>query len=600
MRVRLRISILILVASVVLSLSALHVRSVITGALEQAGTRARIVGEAVQDCLLDARETGHLLGSPLVRRVLSRSLAQDTTISNILVLDRSNHVIGSAAPWQPRPLAEWGEWQGHGVFWRSIDLFRSNSDIALDFPASPELPMRVRVLFSPDRLRAAVWPQLIDLAVLSLFSLIVSGIIAWIVSRLVSNALERIGDRIDRISHGELHPSDAASELPELATLDTKLLWLSRQFSGARTDIMRLRSNVETMLRQLDEAIIVFGPDNRLQMAGDPAERMLARSRDELLGQPFAQVFPQWTQAGTVLQRVAMTGESVREQPVQFERNNLEPMRLLMTVEPIDYGDGAGRGMLVALRDADTRSRLRSDLDTARRLAAISKITSGVAHEIKNPLNAMMLHLQIAQDKAEHAGDTRPELQVIGSELLRLDRVVKALLDFNRPLEPRLAEYDLVDLAGQVAALIRPQAEAQDCRVVLDSLVDGPALIMGDADLLKQGLMNIACNAIEAMYGRGAGVLRFTVEQSRGEYIVSVRDSGPGIPPEIRDRIFNLYFTTKKSAGTGLAITYRIVLLHSGSLTVDSEMGKGTCFRVGLPLPSADSVYFSTGSPAPV
>ncbi len=392
--------------------------------------------------------------------------------------------------------------------------------------------------------------------------------------------------------------ADTESQLPELATLDTKLRWLGRQFSGTRTDMMRLRSNVETMLRQLDEAILVFGPDNRLQMAGEPAERMLAKSREELTGQPASFVFPAWTQAGMVLQRASTRRERIREAPIQFERNNLEPIRLLMTVEPIDYGDGAGVGMLVALRDADTRSRLRSDLDNARRLAAISRITSGVAHEIKNPLNAMMLHLQIAQDKAEREVDASSELGIIGTELLRLDRVVKALLDFHRPLEPRLAEHDLRDLNAEVAALIRPQAEAQNVRVVLESELSEPARIVGDADLLKQGLLNIAFNALEAMSGRGGGVLRFTVEQSRGEYSISVRDNGPGIPPEIRDRIFNLYFTTKKSVGIGLAMTYRIVLLHSGSLTVDSEVGKGTCFRLGLPVP--EPAYFSTGSPAPV
>jgi signal transduction histidine kinase len=352
------------------------------------------------------------------------------------------------------------------------------------------------------------------------------------------------------------------------------------------------------MLRQLDEAILVFGPDNRLQIAGEPAERMLARSRDSLIGQPASAVFPDWTHAGAVLARAARTRTTVHEEPVQFERANLPPIRLLMTVEPVDYGDEAGYGMLVALRDADTRTRLRADLDNARRLAAISRITSGVAHEIKNPLNGMMLHLQIAQDKTARAEEVHPELNIIGTELLRLDRVVKALLDFHRPLEPRLAEYDLRELAGEVAAFLRPQAEAQGIRVVLENQLDEPATVICDADLLKQGLMNMGFNALEAM-GYNGGLLRFIVAGSGNEYSVSVEDNGPGIPADIQDRIFNLYFTTKKSAGIGLAMTYRIVLLHSGSLTVDSEVGKGTCFRLGLPSPE-NRTHFSTGMPAPV
>lgn len=585
MRVRLRISILTLVTTVVLALSALHLRSVIGGALEQAGTRARIAGEAVQNTLIDARDSGYLVNTPLVRRVLSRNLEKDPTISNILVLNNKDQVIGSARPWKPEPLYGWGEWQGRDIFTRSLDLIRGDKEIAMDVSTAADTPLRVRILFSPERLRAAIRPQLLDLALISLFSLAISAMIAIIVSRLVGNSLERLGQKIDVIARGghlQVAPDD--SNLPELATLDSKLQWLGRQFSGTRSDMMRMRSNVETMLRQLDEAILVFGPDNRLHMAGEPAERILARPREELTGQSASFVFPEWTPAGALLQRAATTRTSIHEEPIEFTRNNLPPIRLLMTVEPIDYGDGSSFGLLVALRDADTRTRLRTDLDNARRLAAISRITSGVAHEIKNPLNAIMLHLQIAQDKVSRSLDSQSELNVMGTELLRLDRVVKSLLDFHKPLEPKLAEHDLRDLAAEVAALIRPQAEAQNVQVVLESHVS-EARILGDADLLKQGLMNIAFNALDAMSNTRAGVLRFTVEQNAGEYSVSVRDNGTGIPPEIRDRIFNLYFTTKKGAGVGLAMTYKIVLLHSGTLTLDSEMGKGTSFRLSLPSP---------------
>jgi signal transduction histidine kinase len=269
---------------------------------------------------------------------------------------------------------------------------------------------------------------------------------------------------------------------------------------------------------------------------------------------------------------------------VTLERTNLPPVSLLMTLETIDYGDGGASGVLVALRDADTRRKIRADLDTARRLSAISRITSGVGHEIKNPLNAMMLHLQIAKDKLERQADCRPALDIIGLELLRLDRVVKALLDFERPLEPVMARCDLTQVASDVAVLIGPQATAQGVRVVVEPYADG-AFIDADADLFKQALLNVAVNGLEAM--PSGGLLQFRVEWSGSEYFVSVCDDGPGIPPEIRDKIFNLYFTTKKAGtGVGLAMTYRIMLLNGGTITVESDVGKGSCFRLGFPAPS--------------
>ena len=165
---------------------------------------------------------------------------------------------------------------------------------------------------------------------------------------------------------------------------------------------------------------------------------------------------------------------------------------------------------------------------------------------------------------------------------MRLDRVVNVLLDFQRPLEPKLAEHDLGQIAEDVANLIRPQAESQGVELSVERKVR-EAKIIGDADLLKQGLLNIAVNGLEAVGAKQGAVLRFIVERSGSEYIISIEDDGPGIPPEIRDRIFNLYFTTKQKRGVGLALTYRIVLIHSGSIVVDSEVGKGACFRVLLP-----------------
>jgi PAS domain S-box-containing protein len=584
-RARLRFSILTLFAAVIIALFAIHVYSLSGGVLDGTGSRARTLGGAIQVYLIEPSHRDLLPNDSGLQRLLDASIRQDDTISNILISDSAGALVASARPWQDEPIESWRDWRRHDPFRRFLNLLTTDRDIAFDVTQQPESPFTVRVLYSAARLRAAVWPQLEDFALISVVSLLVSLFLATVVSSLVGDSLDRIGHQIDRISGGDTKSIDRDDfNLPEVATLETKLFSLGHQFSGARTDILRLRSNVETMLRQLDEAVMVFGSDGRLQVVGEAAERLLGKPRQQLLGRTVNEVFPEWTGVGAVLSRALNSRQRLREQPVTLERTNLPPVSLLMTLETIDYGDGGASGVLVALRDADTRRKIRADLDTARRLSAISRITSGVGHEIKNPLNAMMLHLQIAKDKLERQADCRPALDIIGLELLRLDRVVKALLDFERPLEPVMARCDLTQVASDVAVLIGPQATAQGVRVVVEPYADG-AFIDADADLFKQALLNVAVNGLEAM--PSGGLLQFRVEWSGSEYFVSVCDDGPGIPPEIRDKIFNLYFTTKKAGtGVGLAMTYRIMLLNGGTITVESDVGKGSCFRLGFPAPS--------------
>jgi signal transduction histidine kinase len=350
-----------------------------------------------------------------------------------------------------------------------------------------------------------------------------------------------------------------------------------------------MKSSVEQVLRQVESAILLFGPDGRLQIAGEASERLLARPRGELLGRPLSDLFPEWTGPGAALSKAIASRQWLRDHPVTLERSNMPPAKLLMTIEPVQYDEGAATGTLVMLRDAGSRNERRADSEIARRLVALSRLTSGVAHEIKNPLNAMMLHLEIAADKATRGQDTTPELSIVKRELLRLDRVVKTLLDFHRPVEVQTVECRFGVLASEVAALIKPQADAQNVRVLLED--NAPEVrMLGDTALLKQSILNVAVNSLEAM--RTGGVLKFVTHLAdNNECVLTIEDTGAGIPPEIRDKIFNLYFTTKQSgSGIGLAMAYRIMQLHGGSITIDSDPGTGTACRLAIPVTQSREV----------
>jgi signal transduction histidine kinase len=186
--------------------------------------------------------------------------------------------------------------------------------------------------------------------------------------------------------------------------------------------------------------------------------------------------------------------------------------------------------------------------------------------------------------------DVDEQFAVLTSEVTRLDRVVRTFLDFNRPVQVRLEKVDLAEATAEVIAFIEPEAVMRRIRTSFDR-PERPIIIEADRDLLRQALLNIAVNAIEAMEGAERdgvevqGELRIHLEPTEDSCVVAIADTGPGIPSDQREKIFQLYYTTRpQGTGIGLAMAFRAAQLHGGTIEVNSEMGKGTEFRIVLPL----------------
>jgi len=174
------------------------------------------------------------------------------------------------------------------------------------------------------------------------------------------------------------------------------------------------------------------------------------------------------------------------------------------------------------------------------------------------------------------------EIDILSKEVRRLDRVVKTFLDFSRPVDVRLVEVDLSALVREVADLMTPQARLARIDLEFEALPGESLRIRGDADMLKQAVLNLVTNGLDAM--TDGGTLRMSVSRNGDSVILEVADNGPGIPPELRQKVFQLYFTTKPAgSGIGLAMTYRAVQLHNGTIGFVSENGRGTIFRLEFP-----------------
>ncbi len=236
--------------------------------------------------------------------------------------------------------------------------------------------------------------------------------------------------------------------------------------------------------------------------------------------------------------------------------------------------------MLVS-RNLAYLAQVETTLSYSRKLAALSRLTAGIAHEIKNPLNASMIHLELLKMKVASMPDALEHVSVIANQVRRLDEVVQGLLKFTRPEDLRLEPVYLAQLISDLMPII--SAEASGSRV--DVRVDVPADLppaQADPRLLSQAFLNLALNACQAM--PDGGRLRITARAKPNRRLeIAFEDNGCGIPAEDLPRIFDLYFTRRaQGSGIGLSLVYRTVQLHDGDIEVQSVPGRGTTFTVQL------------------
>ena len=322
---------------------------------------------------------------------------------------------------------------------------------------------------------------------------------------------------------------------------------------------------------------MLFTPDSRVVLVSASAEKFLGRPRHEILGRTAVEIFSDGSPLGAVVLPAFLKGRSL----AQYEFDAADNRRVQVSLDFIQEGE-ASIGALLTMRDVESVRRIEDEIEISRRLSASGRRTKEVAHEVKNPMNAIVLHLQLLQNKLNQTDpDTRRHMDVIGDEIHRLDRVVQTLVDFTRPRELHEQEADMRKILEDVSVLAAPDAEQHGVRL-LREFPQEPLMVRVDIDLMKQAILNLVLNGVQAM--TKGGTLSLTAQRKDEAIITEVRDQGSGIPPELQDKVFELYFTTKKEGtGIGLAQTSQIVDWHYGSIDFESTVGIGTTFRLRLP-----------------
>ncbi|WP_260705066.1 sensor histidine kinase [Edaphobacter flagellatus] len=446
-------------------------------------------------------------------------------------------------------------------------------------------------------LKNAYEPWLRAAALFALLAALAAMMFAALLANLALQPIEQISKQLEKLaptdSESTAQPSPKSGDSDAMLRVSQTIDRLGEQMRTKEAGYTALQANLNQMLDTLRDGVLMFTSDHRAVMVSDAVAYFLNRSEGELVGKQLEEIFEPDTALGAAVLNAFASGHQVSAETVTLE----DDRQVQISLDRIDDGLGGGNmGTLLTLRDIESMMQLGQELEIARRLAAIGRLTAGVGHEVKNPINAMVVHLELLRSKLAAAGPevsgAQRHVDILANEMQRLDRVVQTLADFSRPMELTLREQDLRKVISGVVELAAAEMQENGVRVAVDTPRE-PLMVRIDAELVRQALLNLLLNAMQAM--PDGGTVRITIHRDHQFAVVEIADEGVGIAADVLPRIFELYFTTKaKGSGIGLALTYRILQIHGGALDVRSNPDpaapdRGTTFTLRLPMAAGTS-----------
>ncbi len=589
-------------------LSLVYVSQLVHAAVQQSYDGNKMVADEVRFAVQDALENGlkdvtvdpnnpgqlHDLEVTAIRNSAALKAVMDSvnryslTVYDINIGDAQHHTLVSTNPTnEDKPLPVRDDY-GQLLRVNPIQLMREvfgpprvfDISVPLERNGQPFITVHVGARTTLLHVVYAPWMQ--EAFTLMGFVLIAALVMAFLLSNLALRPLEEISMQLSYWTpvSEESDPSETAPKEDMPQRVSTQIERIGQRMRNVEEVFSALKENLDQILGNLQDGILLFTGDGRAVLVSESARRFLQVEKANMLGLHAREIFDRSTVLGRSLIEAFETGVDLVQEAVLTETGR----RIEASLNLIhDDRTNQKLGALVTLHDLESVEEIESELELSRRMAAIGRLTSGVGHEVKNPINAIVVHLELLKNKlGETNGAASKHLEVIDAEIHRLDRVVQTLVDFSRPVELQLREHDLRRVIGDVITLATEELSTRN--VTLESeLPSNPVVAYVDADLMKQAVLNVIQNGAQAM--SEGGRLRVLLEENRKVAILRIQDQGPGVPDDIKDRIFDLYFTTKSDgSGIGLAMTYRILQLHHGSVEVQSEMGHGTEFTMRIPL----------------
>jgi signal transduction histidine kinase len=615
------IGVTVLVGLVVAVLSAVHLAILARLSLKETDSRGEFLANAI---FQRAREVvpgasdpyAALQQDPGLRSLLASSIAYSKNVTYAAVVDQKGVAVAhSFQALEGRGLPEQADLHHlqdgsivqmlRAVY--SDEIFEVRQRLLFGDRDFGSIRIGVSTLLVRNELQGALWQA----AQTALGLMLLAMLAATLLSQWLLRPIHIIRAGLSRLGRGE---ANVRLDLPageEFKELGTSFEQVSAQLAAMRAKPGQ--TEVETVVERLEDAVAVFNANGEVLFA-NPAMRTLL---PQLERSNTLDVLPQGHAVRAIVQSTlsskrAEGPSTLRLASGSAEGEGDESERLIATT-PIEDPERGFTGVMLVIRNLGYLDQVRSTLQYSRKLASFGRLLAGVAHEVKNPLNAMTIHLELLKNKLSSASSesvsaaaasvqtpgsilgqgptavatatvspAMKHVDIIAAEIKRLDHVMGDFLKFARPGEVKLEPIDVSGLLDDIVRVIDPDAERTGVSVRVNCASHIPP-INGDAGMLRQALMNLAINACQAM-PQGGSVSMSCRPLSSGRVEIMVEDTGQGIRPEHLNRIFDLYFTTKdKGSGIGLSMVYRIVQLHNGEIEVQSTPGSGTRFRILLP-----------------
>ena len=388
----------------------------------------------------------------------------------------------------------------------------------------------------------------------------------------------RLGANIDIITDGL---STLAQKTPaQLPNLPGELGQISRSVNALAQTLRETKTLNDLIIENAADGVIAIDRQGDVTTMNPAAEMITGYTLNELVGRPYATLFSDPHFASTVLDTLAHGTEHLAQE-VSFPARD-RTIELSVTTSRIHNPNGELIGALVIFSDLTARKETQRRLAQTERLATLGELMAGVAHEVRNPLTAIRGYVQIIRQQTSLPVH-QEYLSVVLKEIDSINKVIQQLLDFSRPRQSQWQQVLLNSLIEETLILV--QTSGVQARITFNFEQDtGLPAIVADRELLKQVILNLLINAVQAINARGEIRIR-TWQYSATQQAVAIEDNGGGIDIALQKKIFDPFFTTKASGtGLGLALSQRIINAHQGDIHVASMPGCGATFTLILPI----------------